>query len=187
MTAAITRPGARRHSTIHRLGLRDRLVEALDEGLTIDQITDELNGALGASGRPERVSRSAVGRAAANEHEIFSAKRRVDAIVARLESSRTDDSDAIQGRLEVLKTMLLDCALRGDGDGEGAPTVAELRSIMGGLEAAERTAELRDRRAELAARRQEREKAAEAAQSAARRRGASPDVIAAIRAAVEGT
>ena len=83
--------------------------------------------------------------------------------------------------------MLLDCALRGDGDGDGAPTVAELRSIMGAMESAERTAELRDRRTEIAARRQEREKAAEAAQSAARRQGASPDVIAAIRAAVEGT
>ena len=187
MAPAITRPGARRHSTVERLGLRGRLVEALDAGLTIDQITDELNGALTASGRPERVSRSAVGRAAAHEHEIFSAKRRVDQIVARLESSRTHDSDAIQGRLEVLKTMLLDCALRGDGDGEGAPTVAELRTIMGAMEAAERTAELRDRRDEIAARRDEREKAAEAAQSAARKRGVSPEVAALIRAAVEGT
>ena len=170
-------------SSVLRLGaeFRARFEDLLQSGATVDAITDELNTALAGAGRPERVSRSAVGRAATSLAGMLEAKRRADLVVSAL-AEAGPAVRGMEGRLELVRTLMADCALRMAG-AEEPPTPAELKDVAGALLSAERAGHLADQRAAAA---RERERAASAGERAARRAGLSAAGAAQIRAAIEG-
>ena len=159
---------------------RARVTDAMDRGATVDEITDELHAAGHA------VSRSAVGRATQTLQSVLQSKRHADQVVDLLRPAE-GASDATEGRLELIRTLLVTAASNMlDPDGVSITASAkELRAISAALLDVERTGQLVDQRLAEAATR-ERTRAGTRGEQAARRAGLSPDIAAAIRAAVEG-
>ena len=170
-------------STVLRLGFGDRLIELLSAGATIDEITDELNGVLEHAGRDDRVSRSAVGRAAKAHEGLLAAKRRQDLLVATLKE-RAPQADAREARLELLRTLMFDTASQALGAEDGL-SPEQMRDLASGLLNLERTGQLADKRL-VEAEARARAKAGEAGEHAARRQGLSAEGATAIRQAIEG-
>lgn len=170
-------------SSVLRLGaeFRARFEDLLQSGATLDAITDELNTALEAAGRPDRVSRSAVGRASLSLSAMLEAKRRADLVVSAM-AEAGPLAAGMEGRLEVVRTLLADCSIR-MASGDDPPTPGELKDVAGALLSIERAGHLSDQRAAAA---RERERAASAGERAARRAGLSASGAAQIRAAIEG-
>ena len=173
-------------SSVLRAGFGAELDDLLAAGATIDEITDEFNGALERAGKPERLSRSAVGRAAQARHGILAAKRRADQVLEVLRDAGPS-SAGLEGRLELVRTLLVDTAARAMADDDDAPppTPGELKDLARALLSLEQAGHLADRRVAEAEQR-EREAAARRGEKAARRQGLSADGAAQIRAAIEG-
>ena len=171
-------------SSVLRLGFGERLDELLAAGATLDEITCDLNDALDRADRPERVSRSAVGRAAQARAGLLEAKRRQDVLLSALREAQPA-TDAMEGRLELIRTLLFDSASQALTGDDEPMSAAQIRDISAALLNVEKAGHLSDQRlAEAEAR--ARTQAATRGEQAARRAGLSPDITAAIRAAVEG-
>ena len=169
-------------SSVLRLGFGQRLDELLAAGATIDEIAEDLNGALERAGREERVSRSAVGRAAKAREGLLAAKRRQDELIAVLRAGSAPDG-ALEAQLDIVRTLLFETAAQALGNTD-ALSPAEMKDIAAGLLNVERAGHLSDQRiAEAEAR--ARARAAQAAERAARGEGLSRAGAAAIRAAIE--
>lgn len=175
-------------SSVLRAGFAADLDDALGRGCTIDEITDQLNASLERAGRSERLSRAAVGRAAKSRQNILAAKRRADLVLSAMREAGPP-SAGLEGRLELVRTLLVDTAARamtGDDEDEAPPpSPAELKDLSRALLSLEQAGALADRRVAEAERR-EREAAARRGEQAARRQGLSEGGAAAIRAAIEG-
>ena len=170
-------------SSVLRLGFGERLDELLTAGATIDEIADDCNAALERDGREERVSRSAVGRATKAREGLLAAKRRQDALLEALRQNGPP-SDAMEGRLELIRTLLFDSASQALGD-DAPMEPAAIKDISSALLNVEKAGHLNDQRiAEAEAR--ARAKAGARGEQAARRQGLSAQGAAAIRAAIEG-
>ena len=170
-------------SSVLRAGFAAELDGLLAQGATIDEITEQLNGALERAGRPERLSRSAVGRAAQARQSVLDAKRRADHV---LESMRqAGPATSIESHLELLRTLLVDAAMRADEEGAEPATLGDLKDMARAMLSIEQAGHLAERRVAEAERR-EREAAARRGERAARRQGLSADGAAQIRAAIEG-
>ena len=171
-------------STVLRAGFAAELDDLLAQGCTLDEITGALNQALERAGKPERLSRSAVGRAAKGRQGILAAKRRADqALEAMREAGPA--SAGLEGRLELVRMLLVDTAARVADEDETPPTPGELKDLARALLSLEQAGHLADRRVAEAEQR-EREAAARRGERAARRQGLSASGAAAIRAAIEG-
>ena len=170
-----------RQSTVLALGadIRARVEQLLEAGVPIRQIVDQINTVLAEAGRPERVSRAALGRAAQRALPVLAAKKRADRIVEALGTAGAGD---LPGRLELLRALLTGCAVR-MAEAEDAVAISDLREIASAMLTVEKTAHLADLRA---ARAEARAAAGRAGEQAARRQGLSVDGAAAIRAAIEG-
>ena len=171
-------------SSVLRLGFGERLDELLVAGATIDEITDDINAALERGGRPERVSRSAVGRATKAREGLLAAKRQQDVL---LEALRKDGppSDAMEGRLELIRTLLFKSASQALADPDAPMEPADVKHLAAALLNVEKAGHLNDQRiAEAEAR--ARAQAGTRGEKAARRQGLSAQGAAAIRAAIEG-
>ena len=174
-------------SSVLRAGFAADLDDLLAQGATIDEITEQLNAALERAGKPERLSRSAVGRAAKSRQGILAAKRRADLALEAMREAGPPSAD-LEGRLELVRTLLVDTAARalaGDEDEEAPPTPGELKDLARTLLSLEQAGHLADRRIAEAERR-EREAAARRGEQAARRQGLSAEVAAAIHGEIEG-
>ena len=173
-------------SSVLRAGFGAQLDELLAAGATIDEITEELNGSLERAGRPERLSRSAVGRAAKARDGILAAKRRADQVLDVLREAGPA-SAGLEGRLELVRTLLVDTAARAVADDEDAPppTPGELKDLARALLSLEQAGHLAERRVAEAEQRAV-EAAAETGERAARRQGLSAAGAAKIREAIEG-
>ena len=170
-------------SSVLRLGFGERLDELLVAGATIDEIADDINAALERGGRPERVSRSAVGRATKAREGLLAAKRRQDALLEALRR-HGPASDAMEGRLELIRTLLFDSASQAlDADAPMEP--AAVKDLASALLNVEKAGHLNDKRIAEAEARAKAEAGARG-EKAARRQGLSADGAAAIRAAIEG-
>lgn len=176
-------------SSVLRAGFASELDDALARGATIDEITDSFNAALKRAGRPERLSRAAVGRAAKARASILAAKRRADVVLEAMREAGPP-SAGLDGRLELVRTLLVDTAARAmvadDSDGDEAPpSPGDLKDLSRALLSLEQAGHLADRRIAEAEQRA-REAAGRRGETAARRQGLSADGAAAIRAAIEG-
>lgn len=175
-------------SSVLRAGFAADLDDALGRGATIDEITIQFNAALERAGRSERLSRAAVGRAAKSRQNILAAKRRADLVLSAMREAGPP-SAGLEGRLELVRTLLVDTAARAlddDGDGgEAPPSPSELKDLSRALLSLEQAGHLAERRVAEAERRA-REAAARRGEQAARRQGLSAGGAAAIRAAIEG-
>ena len=173
-------------SSVLRAGFAAELDDQLAQGATLDEITDAFNQALERAGKPERLSRSAVGRAAKGRQGILAAKRRADQVLEALREAGPS-SAGLEGRLELVRTLLVDTAARAVADDDDAPppTPGELKDLARALLSLEQAGHLADRRVAEAEKR-EREQAARRGEQAARRQGLSATGAAAIRAAIEG-
>ena len=174
-------------SSVLRAGFGAQLDDLLAQGATLDEITEAFNASLERAGRPERVSRSAVGRAAKSRQGILAAKRRADQVLEVLRDAGPS-SAGMEGRLELVRTLLVDTAARAmadDDDEAPPPTPGELKDLARALLSLEQAGHLADRRV-VEAEQREREEAARRGEQAARRQGLSAGGAAAIRAAIEG-
>lgn len=170
-------------SSVLRAGFAADVDDLLARGATVDEITGELNASLERAGRPERLSRSAVGRAARARQSVLDAKRRADHV---LESMRQSGPAAgLEGHLELFRTLLVDAAMRADEEGAEPVTFGDLKDMARALLSIEQAGHLADQRVAEAERRA-REAAAQAGERAARRQGLSARGAAQIRAAIEG-
>ena len=171
-------------SSVLRLGFSERLDELLVAGATIDEITDDINAALERGAREERVSRSAVGRAAQAREGLLAAKRQQDVLLDALQKNGPR-SDAMEGRLELLRTLLFSSASQALHDPDQPLEPAGVKDLSAALLNVEKAGHLSDKRiAEAEAR--ARTKAGATGEQAARRQGLSAQGAAAIRAAIEG-
>lgn len=171
-------------SSVLRLGFGGRLDELIAAGATVDEITDDINGALERAGREERVSRSAVGRAAQNRAGLLAAKRQQDIMLDALREAGPGDDRAVEGRLEVLRLLVFQAVSQALGGGETL-SPADIKDIASALLNTEKAGHLSDRRiAEAEARATAR--AADRGEKAARRQGLSAGGAAKLRAAIEG-
>ena len=171
-------------SSVLRAGFAAELDDLLAGGATIDEITGALNASLERAGRPERLSRSAVGRAAKAREGILAAKRRADQVIESMcQAGRP--AAGVEGHVELLRTLLVDAATRVDDDDAPPVTFAEIRDMTRSLLSLEQAAHLNARRIAEAEKRA-REDAARAGERAARRQGLSAQGAAKIRAAIEG-
>lgn len=173
-------------SSVLRAGFGSELDDALARGATIDEITEQFNAALERAGRPERLSRAAVGRAAKARSSILAAKRRADSVLEAMREAGPP-SAGLDGRLELVRTLLVDTAARAmaDDEDEAPPSPGDLKDLSRALLSLEQAGHLADRRIAEAEQRA-REAAARRGETAARRQGLSADGAAAIRAAIEG-
>ena len=172
-------------SSVLRAGFAAELDDLLAAGATIDEITAEFNAALERRGDPERLSRSAVGRAAKGRQGILAAKRRADLALEAMAEAGPAAANT-QGHIELLRTLLVDAAARASDDDDAPPvTFGDLKNMARMLLSLEQAGHLAERRVAEAEKR-EREKAAQRGEKAARRQGLSADGAAAIRAAIEG-
>ena len=171
-------------SSVLRLGaaFRTQVEDLLAEGATIDEITTAVNAALAAEGRDDRVSRSAVGRVTKSMAETLQAKRRADQIVAAL-AEAGPAGGGLDGRLELLRTLLVDAAVRMVEDDDSVANVSELKDVAGAMLNVEKTGHLADLRRE---RERARQQAGDRGERAARGQGLSAAGAAAIRSAIEG-
>ena len=171
-------------SSVMRLGFGERLDELLAAGSTLDEITDEINAALDRAGQEARVSRSAVGRAAKARAGLLAAKRRQDIVLDALRDA-APASVAMEGRLELIRTLLFDSASEALSDGEPL-SPAQIKDVSAALLNVEKAGQLSDTRIEKAEARA-RNKAAQVGERAARQQGLSAQGASAIRQAIEGT
>ena len=171
-------------SSVLRLGFGERLDELLKAGATIDEIAGDINAALERGGRPERVSRSAVGRAAQARAGLLEAKKRQDLILDALREAGPA-SNAMEGRLELIRTLLFDSASQALADPDAVMEPSAVKDISAALLNVEKAGRLNDQRiAEAEAR--AKAQAGARGEKAARRQGLSAQGAAAIRAAIEG-
>lgn len=171
-------------SSVLRAGLEGELEGLLARGATIDEIAAALNGALERAGRDERLSRSAVGRAAKRHAGILAAKRRADQALQAMREAGPP-SAGLEGRLELVRVLLVDTAARVANDDETPPTPGELKDLARTLLSLEQAGHMADRRVAEAERRA-REQAARRGEKAARRAGMTAGAAAQLRAAIEG-
>ena len=179
VSGGLPRGSVTRSTVLRDPVLHARVADGVESGRTIDQITDELRE------DGHQVSRSAVGRASRAMSGVLAAKRQADQIVDALSKAGPASSDAVEGRLELLRALLVSAAARmADPEGD-PPEASELRTIASALLDVERAGAMSDRRRAEAERRAV-EAAARRGERAAKQQGLSPSIAAAIRQAVEG-
>ena len=155
--------------SIERLGAEwtDRVAEWFAAGGTVDAITAALNDALERAGRPERISRSAVGRQVRGLDRILAVKRRADAVMGALAEQPSE------GRRELVRALITEAGMVLADTDEDAPAVtpAQAKDLSAALLNVERAGEIDDKRLAAAARRAreaERARAREAERARAR-------------------
>ena len=172
---------------VSKLGLAPRLSQRLAAGDTIKSIQDELNAELERQGRPERLSTSGVYRAACQEDArtgLLAAKQRQDKMMETMRKAGGPPGDALEQRLELMRTLLFDTASQALVEGVEPLAARDLRDIASALLNTEKAGHLSDLRiAEAEAR--ARTESGKAGAKAARRLGLSVKGAAEIRAAIE--
>lgn len=160
--------------------IRDAVHDAIRDGAMIDEIVARIRD-LGGD-----VSRSAVGRYVKKANDLVRRQRDADRVAEIWVRELGERPEGKTGRLaiETMRTLAMFAAVElGEraGDGEGGIDPEEIGTLALAIRRIESAGKLSADR-ELAIRREAGERAGEAA----RQEGLSPDVAAAIRAAVEG-
>ena len=160
--------------------IRDAVHAAIRDGAMIDEIVARIRELGGA------ISRSAVGRYAKQARDLVRRQRDADRIAEIWVRELGERPEGRTGRLaiETLRTLAMHAAVD-LGDREGGIDPEEIGTLALAIRRIESAGKLSTDR-ELAIRRETAREAADRAEAVVREEGLSPEVAAAIRAAVEG-